>query len=90
MTFVYYGLSINAVNMGGDQYVNFALVSAVEIPGYWGALLLMNKVGRRPVLTSGYWICAACQVAYIFLPDGDLLFNIQFFDALRQYGRTIN
>lgn len=75
MTFVYYGLSINAVNMAGDQYVNYALASVVEIPGYWCALLLMSKVGRKPVLTAGYWLCAACQVAYIFLPDGDLPFN---------------
>lgn len=75
MTFVYYGLSINAVNMAGDQYLNYALASAVEIPGYWSALLVMRRVGRRPVLTSGYWICAACQAAYIFLPDGDFLLN---------------
>lgn len=76
MTFVYYGLSINAVNMAGNQYINYALSSAVEIPGYWSALLLMRKVGRRPVLTSGYWICAICQAAYIFLPDGDFIHNL--------------
>lgn len=76
MTFVYYGLSINAVNMAGNQYVNYALSAAVEIPGYWSAMLLMRSVGRKPVLISGYWICAACQVAYIFLPEGDLLVDI--------------
>ncbi|XP_026331300.1 solute carrier family 22 member 16-like, partial [Hyposmocoma kahamanoa] len=79
MTFVYYGLSINAVNMAGDQYLNYALASAVEIPGYWSALLVMRRVGRRPVLTSGYWICAACQAAYIFLPDGQFSLSLIVF-----------
>lgn len=79
-TFVYYGLSINAVNMSGNLYLNYILSVAVEIPGYWSAVLLMNKVGRRPVLTAGYWICAICQVVYIFLPDGKLfIINLHVF-----------
>lgn len=30
---VYYGLSLNSVLLSGDKYMNFILVSAVEIPG---------------------------------------------------------
>lgn len=30
---VYYGLSLNSVLLSGDKYINFILISAVEIPG---------------------------------------------------------
>ncbi|KAJ8723068.1 hypothetical protein PYW08_002980 [Mythimna loreyi] len=69
-TFIYYGLSLNAVNMSGNKYLNFIAVAAIEIPGFWTAYFLMNKIGRKPVLTGAFWLCAACQAAYIFLPEG--------------------
>ncbi|CAD0201597.1 unnamed protein product [Chrysodeixis includens] len=68
-TFIYYGLSINAVNMSGNRYLNYVAVAAVEIPGYWTAFFLISKVGRKPVLAGAFWVCAACQIGYIFMPD---------------------
>lgn len=69
-TFVYYGMSINSVLLSGNRYLNYAAISAAEIPGYWTAVFLMGKIGRKPVLAGAFWICAACQIAYIFVPDG--------------------
>ncbi|XP_047531439.1 organic cation transporter protein-like [Vanessa atalanta] len=69
-TLIYYGLSINSVHMVGNRYLNFVLVSAVEIPGYWTSMFLMGKVGRKPVLIGAYWVCALCQIGYVFMPDG--------------------
>ncbi|XP_030021072.2 organic cation transporter protein [Manduca sexta] len=69
-TLVYYGLTINAVNMSGNQYINYVAVAAAEIPGFWLAVLLIGRIGRKPVLIGGYWMCAACQIGYIFMPDG--------------------
>ncbi|XP_075975358.1 organic cation transporter protein-like [Anticarsia gemmatalis] len=69
-TFTFYGLSINAVNMSGNRYVNYIAVAFMEIPGYWLAVFLMGKIGRKPVLVAGFWICAACQMAYVFMPKG--------------------
>lgn len=69
-TFVYYGLSINAVNMSGNRHLNYIAVAAADIPGYWSAVFLMAKIGRKPVLIGAFWICAACQLGYIFMPDG--------------------
>ncbi|XP_030020471.2 organic cation transporter protein isoform X2 [Manduca sexta] len=69
-TFIYYGMSINAVNIAGNRYVNYMAVSASEIPGYWTAYFLMSKIGRKPVLMGAFWICCACQIAYIFMPQG--------------------
>ncbi|CAH0682937.1 unnamed protein product [Spodoptera exigua] len=68
-TFIYYGLSLNAVNMSGNRYLNYVAVSAVEIPGFWISYFLMDKIGRKPVLTGAFWLCAACQIAYIFIPQ---------------------
>ncbi|KAI8422046.1 hypothetical protein MSG28_009945 [Choristoneura fumiferana] len=69
-TLIYHGLSIISVNISGNRYVNYVAVSAVEIPGYWTAVLLLGKIGRKPVLIVAFWLCAACQIAYIFMPDG--------------------
>ncbi|KAL4709586.1 hypothetical protein ACJJTC_007317 [Scirpophaga incertulas] len=70
-TLIYYGLSINAVNLvGGNRYLNYVAVTAAQIPGYWTAFLLLGLVGRKTVLIGAYWICGTCQLAYIFLPEG--------------------
>ncbi|KAJ2951326.1 hypothetical protein O0L34_g5727 [Tuta absoluta] len=69
-TFIYYGLSINSVNLSGNPYVSYMAVSAIEIPGYMIASVLLGRVGRKPVLAGSFWICAACQIAYLFLPHG--------------------
>ncbi|CAG0878605.1 unnamed protein product [Darwinula stevensoni] len=39
----YYGLSMNAALLGGDLFLNFALISAIEIPAY-SLAWLVNKV----------------------------------------------
>lgn len=69
-TFIYYGLSINAVNLSGNRYLNYMAVSAAQIPGYWTAVFLLGKIGRKPVLIIAFWLCAACQIGYVFIPAG--------------------
>ncbi|KAJ0183556.1 hypothetical protein K1T71_001532 [Dendrolimus kikuchii] len=69
-TMIYYGLNINSVNiLGGNQYVNYMIVAAAEIPGYWAAMILLGKIGRRPVLAGGFWICSICMIAFAFIPS---------------------
>ncbi|XP_069673393.1 organic cation transporter protein isoform X2 [Periplaneta americana] len=46
----YYGLSWNTSNLGGNDYLNFLLSGAVEIPGYSFLLLTLNRWGRKAVL----------------------------------------
>ncbi|KAJ0183562.1 hypothetical protein K1T71_001538 [Dendrolimus kikuchii] len=78
-TLVYYGMSINSVNMSGNRYLNYIAVAAVEIPGYWTAILLLDRIGRKPVLIGAYWLCAACQFAFAFMPEGNDALSLALF-----------
>ncbi len=54
-TLGYYGLSLNAVNLGGNIYVSFVLTALIEIPSYILTVLVIDHWGRKPLLI-------ACQV----------------------------
>ncbi|EDW80821.1 uncharacterized protein Dwil_GK11734 [Drosophila willistoni] len=47
---VYYGLSWNTNNLGGNVLLNFLISGAVEIPAYIFLLLTLNRWGRRSIL----------------------------------------
>ncbi|XP_060801636.1 organic cation transporter protein-like [Amyelois transitella] len=69
-TLVYYGMNINAVNLSGNRYLNYVYVAAIEIPGFWTAIMLLDRIGRKPVLITAYWLCSICQFVFAFMPDG--------------------
>lgn len=69
-TFIYYGLSINSVSLSGNMYINYIASALIEIPGYWTALLLLDKIGRKVTLFGGYMLNAACCIAFAFVPTG--------------------
>ncbi|CAH0558293.1 unnamed protein product [Brassicogethes aeneus] len=66
--FVYYGLSINSTSLSGDKYINFALVSLVEIPGYTLAWVAIQKIGRKYGLILSLLLSGLTCTATIFLP----------------------
>ena len=68
--FVYYGMSVNSTSLGGNKYLNFALVCLVEIPGYTLAWIAMNRLGRRWSLCGSLLLCTATCVAGVFVPAG--------------------
>jgi OCT family organic cation transporter-like MFS transporter 4/5 len=45
--FVYYGISFNIGEFGGDLFVNFALAGLVEVPSYLFTIYAFDYVGRR-------------------------------------------
>lgn len=45
--FEYYGFSLSAGNLGGDTFINFLILGAVEFPAYLLAMFLLRKFGRR-------------------------------------------
>ena len=44
---VYYGLSLNTSNLGGNPYINFCISGAVEIPAYIFCQVTLKYLGRR-------------------------------------------
>ena len=55
----YYGLSLNSSNLGGNDYVNFAISGAIEVPAYIFCQLTLDRVGRRPTLIASMLIGGA-------------------------------
>ncbi|XP_063622402.1 organic cation transporter protein-like [Cydia splendana] len=72
-TFVYYGLSINSTGLSGNMYVNYMLVAAVEIPALYTAMLLLDRVGRKAILATGFLLSAACNIAFAFIDNNELV-----------------
>ncbi|RZC05036.1 organic cation transporter protein [Asbolus verrucosus] len=66
--FVFYGLSVNSTSMSGNKYINFALVSLVEIPGYTLAWVSIQKVGRRLSLVGSLLLCGLTCTLTLFVP----------------------
>ncbi|XP_071440903.1 organic cation transporter protein-like [Hetaerina americana] len=65
---VYYGLSLGAVTLSGNQYVNFAVTALVEIPGNILVLPLMERFGRRTTAALTFILSGITCVAVPFLP----------------------
>lgn len=60
---VYYGLSLNVKNLGGNMYVNFILAGLVEIPSYVLTVFLLDCLGRRKSLF--YFMMGAAGSCYV-------------------------
>ncbi|OWR55596.1 solute carrier family 22 member 21 like protein [Danaus plexippus plexippus] len=67
-TFVYYGLSINSVSLGGNKYINFMLVAFAEIPANIVCFLVLDRFGRKKVLIITYVLSACLCIGLSFLP----------------------
>jgi OCT family organic cation transporter-like MFS transporter 4/5 len=48
--FVYYGISLNIGDLGGDLFMNFFLAGLVEFPSYFFCMYIFKYIGRRPLL----------------------------------------
>uniref|UniRef100_A0A1Y1JSF9 Major facilitator superfamily (MFS) profile domain-containing protein n=2 Tax=Photinus pyralis TaxID=7054 RepID=A0A1Y1JSF9_PHOPY len=65
---VYYGLSLGTGKLYGNPYLVLFLAGCVELPGYVVTILLMDRTGRRSLVSffmiSGGICC--CVAAYLF------------------------
>ncbi|CAH0397410.1 unnamed protein product [Chilo suppressalis] len=80
-TFIYYGLSINSVSLSGNMYWNYIAIAAIEIPGFWTAVLVLNRIGRKTTLFMGYTACGICCVGFAFTPKGMYALSLILFLA---------
>eukprot|EP00092_Neocalanus_flemingeri_P015702 GFUD01016996.1.p1 GENE.GFUD01016996.1~~GFUD01016996.1.p1 ORF type:complete len:560 (-),score=145.92 GFUD01016996.1:221-1900(-) len=79
ITMIYYGLSMNAASLAGDIFVNFALLSMAEIPGYTLSYLGMTYLGRRITLASSLLIGGVSCLLSSFLPPSYVTFHTVLF-----------
>ncbi len=70
VTLGYYGISMSMGNLGTDVFVNMILVSLIEIPSLVACWLLMDKIGRKPLLVYALAITGIPCIAAGFTPDG--------------------
>lgn len=52
---VYYGLSLNVVNLETNLYLNVFLNSVAEMPAFLITALLLDKFGRKPLSIGTQW-----------------------------------
>lgn len=76
---VYYGLSINSVGLSGNIYLNYIITSAIEIPGYWSAVLTLNRIGRKYTIFTGFMISSVCCIAFAFIPSDLSTLSLVFY-----------
>lgn len=69
--FVYYGLSVQSVVLGGNKYVNFIMVSVGEIPAVAMTYILLQRVGRRWTLSFSMIIAGIVCFLSEITPETD-------------------
>ena len=68
---VYYGLSLNTSNLGGNDYLNFIISGAVEFPALAFATVVLQKIGRRIPLCFLMVVAGTALIVTIFIPKGN-------------------
>ncbi|XP_014247403.1 organic cation transporter protein isoform X2 [Cimex lectularius] len=64
----YYGLSWNTSNLGGNEYVNFIISGAVEVPAYLFLIFTLDKWGRKIILCGAMIVSGICLLGTVFVP----------------------
>lgn len=68
--FVYYGISLNIGDLGGDLFWNFFFAGLVEFPSYFFTMYIFKYVGRRPLLAiMMYGVGFSCLGVIPFVRD---------------------
>ncbi|KAK7602882.1 hypothetical protein V9T40_006856 [Parthenolecanium corni] len=67
-TLVYYGLSINSVELVGNKYFNFVLTNAVEIPAFVLSGFILQKVSRRMSQSAAFFFSGVACLVCEFVP----------------------
>ena len=71
-TMCYYGLTSAASTLTPDLYLNYSLAILVEIPAHFAALLLLDRLGRKPVLGYSQLLAGVTCIAAGFVTSPGL------------------
>ena len=66
---MYYGLTMKSDIGGGSLFVNFALSAAMEIPALLLVYFLIDRIGRRQLVSAGLLTAGLCLVANWVIGD---------------------
>lgn len=72
-TLVYYGLSINAIELSGNSYLNYIVVIVIEAPANVCKLIFLDRFGRKKVIATAFLMTGLILINYGFIPG-----NINF------------
>ncbi|KAG0499453.1 hypothetical protein HPP92_004144 [Vanilla planifolia] len=67
---VYYGLTLNAANLGTNLYLSVAVNSVSEMPAFTIATFLMGRFGRRVLTVGTMWFSGAFCIAAAAVSSG--------------------
>ena len=62
MGLVYYGITMNTGNMGGDPFINFVISGSVDLVSGMVALLILKKFGRYVYLNISFTFPLVLQI----------------------------
>uniref|UniRef100_A0A1J3D792 Organic cation/carnitine transporter 4 n=1 Tax=Noccaea caerulescens TaxID=107243 RepID=A0A1J3D792_NOCCA len=63
---VYYGLSLNVVNLKTNLYLNVLLNAVAELPAFGITAVLLDKYGRKPLTIGTQWFsCVFCVIGFV-------------------------
>lgn len=71
--FIYYGMTIQALELSGNKYVNYILVNLVELPAMFISYILMERLGRKWTLCASLLLTGVACVAKEFIPTNEWL-----------------
>lgn len=74
---VYYGLSLNVVNLETNLYLNVILNAVAEMPAFMITAMLLDKLGRKPLTIGTLWFSG------IFCLLGSLVRNVGVWKGVR-------
>lgn len=67
--FVYYALSLNTSDLGGNIFLNFFIAGAVEFPAYVLSIFVLKRVGRKLPMIINMIIGGLACILIIPIPD---------------------
>ncbi|XP_076826014.1 organic cation transporter protein-like [Clavelina lepadiformis] len=73
---VYYGLTLNSAELGGDPFLNLFLSGVVEIPAVFLCIPVIERWGRRPSLSASLIMAGIACTAMLFVPPELLWLNV--------------
>ncbi|KAJ7333879.1 hypothetical protein OS493_015972 [Desmophyllum pertusum] len=68
---VYFGINLNVGNLAGDMYLNFFILSIVEIPGAFLLWFFLSRFGRRIPYASFMITGGVAEMLVLAVPTAD-------------------